>query len=190
MSDFPPLDTSGFTTTYEHKMVTYYNNSSTQLAKSFNATVSGKDVTLYNEYYVDDNNFRYDYSLNDLASKGLLSGYIWVESYYNLYIGMVLEANRSISNSEFTNLFGNVDAALLDSVAAITKYEGDMSSEFADYYADISGKFFDINNANVSCNTDDATEWQCDKNDGEFYYHFRFYLYGTDSMVIFEKFLQ
>jgi hypothetical protein len=190
MSDFPPLDTSGFTITYEHKMVTYYNNSSTQLAKSFNITVSGKDVTLYNEHYVDNNEFRYDYILNDLASKGLHNGYIWVENYYNLYIGMILDANRSISNSEFTNLFGNVDAALLDDVATITKYEGDMSSEFADYYADISGKFFDINNANVSCNTDSATEWQCDKNDGEFYHYFRLYLYGIDSMVIFEKFLQ
>jgi hypothetical protein len=192
LSNLPKFDTSGYTLTNEYKDVLYYDNSSTELAKAFNATMSEKDVTLDYEYYSNENDFYYVYELNDLVSKDLDYSGVFINGRQDSsFINMWLEANRSISNSEFANLFGRIDAALLARVSTDTIYNGNMSAKFAEYYADVtgSGEFFDISDTvNVRCDTDDTIiDWWCEKYDMEFYYRFYFYFNGTDSYVSFGK---
>jgi hypothetical protein len=190
MSEFPPFDTAGYTVTHEYKDVLYYDDSSSALALAFNATMSGKDVTPdydSNSYYNDDNDFAYYYELNDPVPKGLNYGYVMIEGRIDSYIGIQLEADKSISNDKFANLFGEIDASLLGGVCTDTAYNGNMSAEFAAYYADVtgSGGLFD---AAVDCGyTDHVTHWECHKYDGEFTYEFWFDFDGTTSQVTFQK---
>jgi hypothetical protein len=194
MSDFPQLDTSGYTLIYEEKGISYYDYSSSELAKTFNTAISGGDFTLdyINSYYINDNYFYYSYELNNPVSKGFYGGHIWITSDYDSFIEMALGADKSISNSEFADIFGKVDADLLARMSIITIYDGDLRAKFTAYYDDVTGsrKFFDIHNTpDVYCTTDYASYWRCEKDDNNVYYGFIFYFDATGSTVIFDKYL-
>jgi hypothetical protein len=126
----------------------------------------------------------YHYDLNDLASKGLSYGHTSIFGHPDSSsITMTLRASKSISNSAFANLFGRVNANSPTEVSIMTKYEGDMSAEFADYYADVieNGELFE------SSDCTDISVWQCSKDDGGFQYSFVLYFDGTYSNIRFYK---
>ncbi|MDR1285600.1 MAG: hypothetical protein LBJ88_05320 [Campylobacteraceae bacterium] len=200
MSDFPTLGTSGFTPNYEYKSVNYYDNSSADLAIAVNATlVNEKDFNITYEYYVDIDNFYYGYELNSPSAKDLeYAGASASASYGSSSASIYLEANRTISNGEFTDIFGEIDADLLHEVSIESEYEGDMSAKFAEYYAEITkiGGFFDIagDASYIYCNmyshTSDA-RWGCDKDLEGGQYSFTLYVDKTSSIstVEFYKYL-
>ncbi|MDR1008459.1 MAG: hypothetical protein LBL65_07895 [Campylobacteraceae bacterium] len=202
MSDFPTLDTSGFTLIKEERAVTYYDNSSADLAVAMNITlVNEKDFNIISWNYADINDFWYGYELNNPTFKGLEYAEAYVE-YYNpsSYAYMYLEANRTISNSEFADVFGDVDDDLLLRMYIDSRYEGDMSAKFTDYYTEVTkvGGFFDISDANVQCDTDSwgngpaiVYSWYCEKRDLEgdktIYYSFSLRTDGILSYIGFDK---
>jgi hypothetical protein len=192
LSDFPQINTTGYTVVKDHKTINYYDSSSA-LAKTFNATVSKKDVRLGNGYYRNDNDFLYGYELNNPESKGLEYKLSYrevnIESRQgSSYIEMQLMADRNILGSEFTNLFGEIDVNKVQSVSIGTDYKGDMRSRFINYYAKI-GKFFDIeNDSNAACITQVNEFWHCEKrvadNGGlKASYRVTFSFHGTNSVI-------
>ncbi|MDR1285338.1 MAG: hypothetical protein LBJ88_03960 [Campylobacteraceae bacterium] len=195
MSDFPMLDTSGFTLTKEGRAITYYDNSSMDLSIAMNTTlVNEKDFSITGEHYADTNDFWYVYELNNPSTKGLEFAEAYISTYfYNFYdsfIDMRFEANRTISNSEFANVFGEIDADLLSGAGIYLEYEGNMSAKFANYYAEATkvGGFFDISDANVECDTDSETYWQCEKEDvSTSSYRLHFWADEISSSVNFAK---
>jgi hypothetical protein len=192
MSDFPSLDTTAHALVYEYKILEYYDNSSSQLAKEFNASINTGDFTLFSSEHYDSNGFYYEYSLNNPASKDLTYAGIYIESYFRSVISMYLAAdNRSIKTDEFTDIFGKIDADLLVQTQIYTRYEGDMSAKVAEYYANVtaSGGFFDISGVDVNCDTDGVLYWYCRKYDGGVYYDFDFNAYTDYFDVAFLKYI-
>jgi hypothetical protein len=206
MSYFPSFDPLGYTLNSESKIAEYRNAfySSSELAKTFNATISGGDFTLYESegFYNNDNYFRYVYRLNNPpASNGLYySGTINIESHYGYYgsqITMFITAEgRSIPNREFADVFGEIDAGLLTQATISATYYGDMSAKFAAYYEDVrqGGKFFDESNPDVDCDITyetvyGHTMWYCFKYEGaiEYYFALTSDSAGTYSIVHFDK---
>ncbi|MDR2100050.1 MAG: hypothetical protein LBP40_04390 [Campylobacteraceae bacterium] len=185
LSNFPPLDTTGHALINEQKYLTYYDNSSAQLARDYNAAISANsDFGYDDEDYTDENEFWYSYSLRDPTSKDLNYAYTFAQAWQgSSYIGVVLGADRSIETDEFTEIFGEIDTDLLGAVTD-TNYEGNMSAKFDEYYtsATASGAFFD----NADCGTD-GTSWYCHKDDGNVYYYFYFLVYIDYSHVFFRK---
>ncbi|MDR2080445.1 MAG: hypothetical protein LBP54_00955 [Campylobacteraceae bacterium] len=136
-SDIPSLDTTGDILFYDGKLVSYYDNTSSELAKNFNATIGGDGDFAYNDGdYISEDNFWHIYLLNDPASKGLDSVAIYIEAWQqSSYIETGLSANRSIAASEFAEIFGSVDKNLITNITTDTLYEGNLSVKFAEYYA-------------------------------------------------------
>jgi hypothetical protein len=194
LSDFPQIDTSGYTVVQDHKTINYYDSSSA-LAKTFNATVSKKDVTLGYDDYNNDNKFHYTYNLNNPKLKGLEYKVSYtevdIESYQgSSYIEMQLIADRNISGSEFTDLFGEIDVSKVRSVNIGTDYKGDMRSRFIAYYAKIreNGALFDRNDPNAICITQSDDSWHCEKNtinnwDSKPTYTITFFINGANSVI-------
>jgi hypothetical protein len=190
LSNIPTLNATGHAIISDYKDLIYHDNSSAALARSVNATISGRNFTLDYGYCTSVDEF----SLNDPVSN-LNSAIIYIDGVVDpygseSYIDMSLYAeNRSIKTSEFVDIFGEIDANLLEYADIRTEYEGDMSAKFTEYYASVtaSGGFFDINDSSVYCNTD-GFFWSCEKDDGEARYYFYFETTSGNSFVEFNKY--
>jgi hypothetical protein len=197
--DFPMFDTSGYIAFYDYINIGYYD-SSADLSVAVNATlVNEKDFTIVYDNFVDISNFHYEYELNNPAAKSLEYAGANINSYYGYSddigyytgssISIYLAANRTISYSEFADVFGEIDANLYLEIYRFLRYEDDMSVQFADYYAEVtkSGGFFDVNNEKIECYADEYA-WMCTKvTDDGFSYRFQLSFDGVESIAIFTK---
>jgi hypothetical protein len=189
LSDFPSLGTSGYAVVMEGKSIGYEEPASLALAIAFENEISGRGDFNYAgypySYDIDSNNFQHRYNINNPASKGLGSGYIDIGGDFGeSYIDMVLIANGRISNGKFAEVFGELpDDDLLTWVLIDTTYDGDLTSKFDAYYADVtgSGKLFDLTSPYVDCGITnsnyagaDSKTWLCERDDGATHYEFIF----------------
>jgi hypothetical protein len=201
LSDFPSLDTSGHNVTFESKEVVYEDKFSFKLAAEFNTEIGNKGFKVNNSTIYHNTSgsigFYSDYILPDTTSadRNLNKGNIQITSWYGenrSYIQMVLEANRSIADNEFVDVFGKIDAGLLTKANTVTIYTGNLTAEFDDYYIKINGngELFSATgraNSNRSCSSS-ATNWNCNGTDsGGVSYRFDLNFNGTDSKVTFSK---
>ncbi|MDR2790849.1 MAG: hypothetical protein LBB59_07755 [Campylobacteraceae bacterium] len=181
LSDIPPLDTAGYTKIGETKSLAYQEESSTQPARELNITISRKDFTLFYQNYISDDNFNYDYYLKNPGSKNLINAHININAYAyddSSRAHMQLASDRSIGDGKFDEVFGKMFGSPIYAELTAT-YEGNMSAEFAAYYAEAmgSGKLFDISDADVYCYTYYYTYgidyfWTCEKGTADAFYYF------------------